>query len=400
MKSRILVRLGATLAILLLFPVFARSGEDEFVIEKGDLIRYTGSAREIVVPEGVERFAFKALEKAEDRIAAVMLPNSIKTFSPHELFGLKKLAEYHLHPDSPSYTAIDGVLFSKDGSMLVGYPFGKKGKTYAVPKGVIAIGRYAFTRNENLQSVVFPQDLTRIGEYAFASCPKLLSAAFPESLLSIGGSAYEGCAALKGVSIPAGVGEIGASAFGACKALKTVAVAEANQTFLVIDGALVERGGKLVCFPAGDKRTKYTVPEGILSVGARAFYGCGKLTAVTVPEGVAELRAGAFEGCTGLTKVMLPGTLRRIRDGAFMGCSKLTSLVLPDGTVSLGAAVFLNCNKLKTLTVPASVTSIGNMNFVKLANIKGSGEVSLVVREGSYAHRYAMKNSVAYSFGP
>ena len=43
--------------------------------------------------------------------------------------------------------------------------------------------------------------------------------------------------------------------------------------------------------------TSFTIPKGVTSIGAYAFFMCENLSSVTIPEGVTSIGEGAFSHC-------------------------------------------------------------------------------------------------------
>lgn len=61
----------------------------------------------------------------------------------------------------------------------------------------------------------------------------------------------------------------------------------------------------------------------VVSIGEKAFAGCGKITAVTVPESVEEVCSRAFEGCMSMTEIRLGPGVKVVGEFAFLNCVRL-----------------------------------------------------------------------------
>ncbi|UKK59906.1 leucine-rich repeat domain-containing protein [Prevotella communis] len=123
-------------------------------------------------------------------------------------------------------------------------------KTIVIESGVTGIGKSAFARCRNLESVSIPASVTSIGMQAFEECgseatnpltvsfaegstpltigvrafyyANLTSIDIPNRVTSIGGQAFSGCSNLESVSIPASVTSISEEAFCNCGMLAKV----------------------------------------------------------------------------------------------------------------------------------------------------------------------------------
>ena len=115
--------------------------------------------------------------------------------------------------------AIDGVLYSKHGTILYKVPEIKTGH-FIVPDGVETIFEYAFA-NSQIDSVTFPDSLKKIKRHAFEDCKYLKNIDFGNGIEVIGlhtsrmydSSVFNGCSSLKHVAFPKQVKEIGRMAF-------------------------------------------------------------------------------------------------------------------------------------------------------------------------------------------
>ena len=158
------------------------------------------------------------------------------------------LTEYVVAPENPVFTAVDGVLFTKDMKTLVSYPggkgvtFDKFGRTrdsadYTIPEGVETIGTKAFYKCGHVNITAFPSTLKRIEEKAFFKChyweefskddvveSGLTNFTLPEGVTYIGKDAFAYDELLTEVTLPSTLEEIGDFAFFNCKQMKKLTV--------------------------------------------------------------------------------------------------------------------------------------------------------------------------------
>lgn len=108
---------------------------------------------------------------------------------------------------------------------------------------------------------------------------------------------------------------------------------------------------------------RLSLPEGLTTIGALAFYECENLTTVTIPASVTSIGQYAFAQCTELGLLNLGSGIKRIDEAAFSDCYQLASLRLPEGLQSLGVKAFYRCESIPTVSVPSSVTKLGMSAF-------------------------------------
>ena len=348
-------------------------------------------------------------------LTSVTIPESVKDISRAAFSGCSSLSSIVVNGNT-AYDSVDDVLFNKDHTLLLCYPAGKEGTSYAVPESVTEIWAYAFSGCKDLASVTIPEGVTYIDTGSFESCSSLTSMKIPDSVTSILYGAFRNCSSLTSVTIPWRMTKIEAQAFSGCGKLTDVYytgsqarwekanVASGNEPLLNAafhvesaspvgsgkcgdnltwsvdgDGILtisgtgamwdyedveIESGGWRTSAPWYDYApTELVLKEGVTQIGKSAFCGCDFKGSVTLPKGLTQIGAGAFLNCFNLTGVTIPQGVTSIGDSAFLNCTGLTSVVIPEGVTNISGRAFGACYGLPSVTIPKSVTSIGEAAF-------------------------------------
>ena len=126
---------------------------------------------------------------------------------------------------------------------------------------------------------------------------------------------------------------------------------------------------------------RLTLPRSLTSLGARAFEQCGVLEHIELPDGVTELEEYVFSQCRKLVRVRLPARLARLERQAFYNCVALEALDLPDTVTFVGSGLFMNCRSLARLSLPLGI----NLS-VLLSDL--SNDLDLTVRYPDGAARF------------
>ena len=125
------------------------------------------------LPESVETIGLQAFIDCES-LTEVTIPANVTTIEQNSFSGCGKLRAIYVAEGNQAYQSVDGVLMTKDGTMVHTCPGAKEG-TFVIPNGVTTIASLAFFDCQNLKRLVIPATLTTINERGFDFCDNLLS---------------------------------------------------------------------------------------------------------------------------------------------------------------------------------------------------------------------------------
>ena len=386
---------------------------------------WSGTDSEVTVPETIDgkkvtylgKYAFG---KDHDNcpVESITLPDSIEYITADNPFiYCTKLKEINVGSGNKEYTSVDGVLYTKNKELLVCYPAAKEGDSFAIdsktknigtsavfmtklknitfPSSLEAIGRHAFSSNQNLKAADLSKTaVTDIDDFAFTDCEKLSDVKLPDSIETICGGAFSNCFAIEEIELPKGLLSVGQSAF-----------ANTGLTYIIIPSSVQNIGYSAFGYNIADDGTE-TAVENFTVVGEsdsaasaycvdsdedydyhnnfafmtpenfeesqeiknleKKYYndieyaivdgnavitGCNSSEVeLVVPDTldghkVTAVYTTAFTNC-GASQIVLPETVTEIRKGAFYSCQYLTSIVLPKSVKEIGEAAFGDCPML------------------------------------------------------
>ena len=288
--------------------------------KKGDTYKIPDEVKEF--PEDVNCGVFNY----NQNLKSITINASVNLFTDYfvplsQFDYASKLEAIYVDSKNPYLTSDNGILYSKDKTILVSYPANYSQTKYVMPDNVCEMSFNAFYGAKNLKEIQLSEKL--------------------------------------------GVSTYSVQYFLGCEKLESINVPESNNDFYTVDGVLFRKrdfdgldNPSLISYPQNKKDSKYEVPKTIKSVERSAFEGNTNLSTVIIPDNVEEINYSAFMDCTSLSKVVLPSNLKEIAYYTFSNCSSLTDIDIPASITTVGACAFLNCSSLKNVTIPFNVTEI------------------------------------------
>ena len=308
------------------------------------LYRYAPSKVDTIfsVPDTVLTIAEAAFEN-NNHLETLNIPASVTSIGYSYMTGL---TSYVVSGDNESYSSSAGVLYSKDGSVLISFPTGVD-SDFIVPESVVTIADNAFY-GTNVETVTLGSHVASVGDYAF-EYSEINGITFNETLTTIGGYAFCNCRNLSSLVLPESLSTMGERAF-----------AYAGLTTATING-----DGNLVvasyAFSNCNQLATVTIGSGVKAVGERAF-AYNDITTLTFEEGIETIGSYAF-AYIDITALDLPDSLRVLGDNAFFSCDGLTEVVIPDGLTTVNERAFESCDGIETVTIGSGLTTIGSYAF-------------------------------------
>lgn len=298
-----------------------------------------------------------------DEITSITIGEKVKMYTGYRsnsssAYAYTSLEKITVEEGNESFYADEnGVLYSKDKTILYLYPAGNGVSEYTVPEGVTEIF-YAAFKKATLSKITLPDTVIDINPYAFNGCSSLSEIKLSKNLKYISGHAFSSCSKIESISFPDSVTSIGISAFAACSSLKEF-VFPPQVTY--VSQSVVANCANL---------SSVTLPEKAISISSQAFLGCKNLKTIDIPATVTEIEAKAFGRCTGLESITIPPLVKEIPNNAFEYCTNLKNIYYTGSVTTIKKEAFLNCTALETVTIPASVTSVDYSAFDLCSGLK------------------------------
>lgn len=271
---------------------------------------------QFVVPPMVKSFGQSAFYGCLN-LSSVSISKSVTTIPSGCFTNCIRLIRLTVNKDNPYFSSVDGVLYSKDSTVLLLCPNGKSAQ-FTIPEGVEVLETESFYTCRNLTAIVIPKSVKTINN----------------------------------------------NAFFACMGLTRFVVDKDNPAYCAVGGVLFTKDAKnLISYPNA-KSVRYTVPVGVTSIDDYAFFACTNLEIVTLPTSLKRIGSSAFHNCASLTSIVIPDSVVDINKAAFASCYYLTSLTIGKAVTQIGSDAFLYCESLNVIrSYMKTAPKIGNTVF-------------------------------------
>lgn len=438
----------------------ASASSSDFQMKGDTLVKYTGTASAVSIPTSVKHIGKEAFEGHTELVKVeipgyvedidynafsgctslenISIPDTVTTIGNGAFSGCSSLKSVKLGKkvrklgtgvfadcDSLSSMSIsiynedlsyeDGVVYSKDKTIVYAMLPGYQGTVYRMPSTVKTIKNNAFWGCRNLERVYFGSNVTSIPDYGFTGCTSLEKVSFPYSLRRIGIKAFSDCINLGETEIPMSVESIHQTAFDGCPKLKIIAeagsaaaefdaqrdksnVASAeyqniasetdsnsddntesedgageNGTGEKLLGQSTIVGGNAVIFMdnsqskvlSGNERPDTGEETAQTSAAAEVMGGSGQNAFIkyTIVDNE-KIASQAYYKNSDLKDYQIPEGIKEIGEFSFAR-SGLTSITIPEGVTSIGYGAFYHCDDLADVEIPSSVTEIEPSAFAE-----------------------------------
>ncbi|MDD6857265.1 MAG: leucine-rich repeat protein [Lachnospiraceae bacterium] len=397
--------------------------EYEYDSETGEMCitGYNGDSADVIIPESIEGHTVTMINIYfyNENMRTVYVPAGVSRLGIVNFS--KKLENVYVDEANQTYKSVDGVLYTKDGKILVLFP-NRPDKKAVISEGTEGIVYTAF-KNSSFSEIFIPDSIKYVykqnGEIdlkdwdilSVENClPEILSYQAElenvyvgeknKNIMSIDGMVYSKdmktfvmCPQTRSgeVVIDNNVEILGRAAFGACTDVNRIVLGDKINEI------------RDICFMYSGL-TELNIPDSCTNIGRDIFFGCQGLTTVNIPAGIKELNYAIFEGSyirdlilpddsafayeNGIiydrdkTKVMLalgesaeevviPEGVIEICEDAFKNQIKMQNVIFPESLEKIGRYAFDCCIGLKNIIIPKNVTEIceGAFGNTKMTDI-------------------------------
>ncbi len=311
--------------------------EYEYDSETGEMCitGYNGDSADVIIPESIEGHTVTMINIYfyNENMRTVYVPAGVSGLGIVDFN--KKLENVYVDEANQTYKSVDGVLYTKDGKILVLFP-NRPDKKAVISEGTEGIV-YAAFNNSSFSEIFIPDSIKYVYRQSVEVDSKDWDIFSVENRLS------------EILSYQA--------------ELENVYVGEKNKNIMSIDGMVYSK----------DMKTFVMCPQ-------------TRSGEVVIDNNVEILGRAAFGKCTDVNRIVLGDKITEIRDICFM-YSGLTELNIPDSCTNIGRDIFFVCQGLTTVNIPVDIKELNYAIF------EGSYIRDLILPDDS---AFAFENGIIY----
>ena len=271
-------------------------------------------------------------------LTSVIISSSVSELSG--AFGaMFNLSAFHVDSNNRYYTAIDGVLYSRDKRTIVRAPGSLSGH-YSIPNSVTVIGQGAFSLCVKLKSVTIPESVETVEGWAFNGCA-IRYYDIPKGVKRIEKCAFQG-GILQSISLPSSLEYLDQSAFNCADHLRNVYYAGTETQWRQLESGWDNEweSSSHECIDKANKYFQHSFSwnlddSGMLTLlgnGPAIDFGLGNspwfeqsntITKIYISPGITTIEEYAFANCINLSQITIPQSVSIIKQKALISTYKL-----------------------------------------------------------------------------
>lgn len=365
--------------------------DEDFIIEENRIMKYNGSSKIVVVPEGIEELESSSFWDNQF-IEEVILPKSLRNMGGDTFYNCKNLRKINIPENvilmgnnpfagcplveisnySKAFYYENGVLYSADKGLLIYCSIKGNEKEFTVPEGVQIIGKHAFFLCDRFEKISLPTTLRRMENNPFSGCSKLelnnksneyyikddiiynkyrtsvvgalnkiktKRLELLDGIETINRNSFWNCTGIEEIVFPKSLRDIGYNPFVGCCNIHF----ESNSPFFSVkDGILYNKDcSKIICYPAWKAKGNVNIPDSVITLERGAFSGCQDMTSIKL-HNVNIINKSCFTNCTSLKEIYCSDLITYIGEWAFAYCRSLKHISVNNNTF-IDNNAFSNC---------------------------------------------------------
>ncbi|OHS93599.1 hypothetical protein TRFO_40121 [Tritrichomonas foetus] len=213
-------------------------------------------------------------------------------------------------------------------------------------------------------SAVINEGIILIGNEAFRGCTNLKTVSLPNSLIYLKFNSFRSCTALTTINVPEGVEVIEEGVFRVCTSLTTITLPSTLASIGIASFQETMVSLTSISFPNGNPIFK---ASNLMVYTNKSIVICSNaITSIVWPsdEYITDITTHAFLFCRLITSMILPNSIITIGERSFYGMENLVTLTLGQSVTSFARDTVENCQNLEAINVDENNLDYCSVNGV------------------------------------